>query len=353
MNGTFKAVNNTIDVLETGDTVMYLPLNVAYGTSASNSVWFQFDVAFSPGDLVQWFIWDIRGPADSDDDYAYTPIPSSDVPYIAGHTYDFELTPSGSNTLTFWIRDTNNASAYWSKNTWHWSIPNLNMLNLETMFSPASAVEGKTTNSQLTNVPYFMTHVGYQTPAHWHSTQFTSVPDGISTKVWYDGNYYYWAMIVDSDNHYYMTTADGSAYGMGWVYNPTGLVGSAPDSNWAFIWGPSYGSGGNIHGNMNTVAGGNVYVYGCTYWDYPSDLLVYASYDYQNWYQIGTTITVTWDTPEWISIGTSLSGFKYIAVVGYNTGNPVGLWLDAVWVGSEEKAKNSTFPPLSGFPKIL
>jgi hypothetical protein len=130
-----------------------------------------------------------------------------------------------------------------------------------------------------------------------------------------------------------MTSATGTTYGDGWVYNPTGLVGSSPDYNWAFIWGPSYGSGGNIAGSMNTVAGGNVYVYGCSGYECTSDLLVFASYDYQNWYQIGETITVTWSSPEWISIGTSLSCFKFIAVVGYNTGNPVALYLDAVKVG--------------------
>jgi hypothetical protein len=57
MNGTFVAVANTISGLESSDVVMYLPLNVAYGVSSSNFVWFQFVVYFKAGGITSWRIW--------------------------------------------------------------------------------------------------------------------------------------------------------------------------------------------------------------------------------------------------------------------------------------------------------
>lgn len=60
MSGEFVAVSNTFGGLQSGDVVMYLPLNVAYGTSTSNCVWFQFDIQFSAGvNTPTWYIYGI------------------------------------------------------------------------------------------------------------------------------------------------------------------------------------------------------------------------------------------------------------------------------------------------------
>ena len=55
MSGEFVAQADTFSGLQNGwdglnswfDAILYLPLNVAYGPSSSNCVWFQFDVQFA------------------------------------------------------------------------------------------------------------------------------------------------------------------------------------------------------------------------------------------------------------------------------------------------------------------
>jgi hypothetical protein len=198
MTGRFVAVSNTIGNLAVGDTVLYLPLNVAYGTSSTNCVWFQFDVQLDPNNVASWYIWDINGPGTNvnmwpDGDYHYTPI---GIVYTPGHEYNFSLLTSGTNTVTFTISD-NTAPASWSCSTWVWTVPSLSMRYDTLVFSPASAVEGYTTNSQLTNVPYFQTKVGDGITTFWHSGP-SGAPSGISSDV-----------NVDSSGHYYWYMYDG------------------------------------------------------------------------------------------------------------------------------------------------
>jgi hypothetical protein len=193
MIGSFIAVKNTFTELIQDDAVLYLPLNVAYGTSPTNCVWFQFDLQMNNPlndiDSVDMLIWDIRGPGDTDDDYRYTIIPFD---YIAGHEYYFSLTPSGSSTITFFIQD-KTTSVSWSISNWHWKVPNTNLLVNASMFSPASAVEGYTTISTFLNVPFFQTKVGENISAHQHeftSTEF--VPSGITTTCFAVGASGFW-----------------------------------------------------------------------------------------------------------------------------------------------------------------
>jgi len=154
MNGEFTAVPNSIVGLDPSDLIWYLPINVAYGTSSSNMVWFQFGLAFAGG-TVQMSIWDILANPTT---YKYTLV---GIPYIVGDTYEFSLTTSGTNTVTFSITDTT-TSASWSLSTWHFPIPSTTMLFDWSFFSPSCAIEGYTTNPALTNVPYFPTKVGVQ-----------------------------------------------------------------------------------------------------------------------------------------------------------------------------------------------
>src|SRR5208283_2071111 len=57
MSGAFTAVSNTIGNLVGSDVVFYLPLNVAYGTSPSSFVWFQFAVQFGANGAVNWYLY--------------------------------------------------------------------------------------------------------------------------------------------------------------------------------------------------------------------------------------------------------------------------------------------------------
>ncbi len=199
MSGEFIAEANTISGLQYGlgwnDAVLYLPLNVAYGSSSTNCVWFQFDIQFANPLLIGstwWGIWDIRGPGEDSSDYKYTEIGLS---YTAGHRYTFNLTASGTNTITFSITDQTTRTS-WSKNTWHWTVPNTNLLANESMFSPSSAVEGYTTGISLSGVPFFSTRVGDGiTTDRYYTTG--SPPAGITTDriaLQYN-NLWYWTML--------------------------------------------------------------------------------------------------------------------------------------------------------------
>ncbi len=203
MSGSFVAVDNTIQGLQFGldfssnwfDAVMYIPLNVAYGTSNTNCVWFQFDVQFAnPAitigpDAVEWFIWDVRCPGTADQDYDATSI---GLAYVPGHEYQYSLTTSGTNTVTFTITDLTTGET-WSNNVWQWTVPSLNILYDRNIFSPASAVEAYATSSSLTGIPYFQTRVGDQIPAHWYRlvylgqvpTYVETYSNNINNDIWY------------------------------------------------------------------------------------------------------------------------------------------------------------------------
>lgn len=209
MTGEFIAEANTFEGLQSGwdgltpwaDAVLYLPLNVAYGTSSTNCVWFQFDIQFvQPGlswpfpNAIEWYIWDIRGPGTSDSDYKRTSI---GIDYVVGHHYWFALIPSGTNTITFYITD-ETTSASWSKNDWHWTIPSTNMLADEYMFSPASCVEGYTTSSTLSGTPFLQTMAGETITVNRYISTGNQIPSGITTDRISIGSYnlWYWMMLT-------------------------------------------------------------------------------------------------------------------------------------------------------------
>ncbi|MEM3378692.1 MAG: hypothetical protein QW674_07095 [Candidatus Bathyarchaeia archaeon] len=323
MNGTFVAVDNTFNGLDSGDLIYYLPLNVAYGTSVSNYVWFQFAISFFGSGSIQWTIWDNIPP-----DYQSTPI---GLTYTVGHTYIFELTTSGSNTVAFSIKDQNTGGT-WSKNSWHHTIPGITMIYKADAFSPASAVEGYTTNSQLTNVPYFMTYTGYGITRHSHTNTGT-IPTGIATMAQSDSGttYYYWAMTCTYDYTISSVSSYGT-YGYGSVYNPSYIIG-APNGQYTRIYGGNPGDGGYVQGNMNAPSGGYIYAYAYSVAGYYSDLYVYVSNDNQNWNLVGETYhRISSSSPSWVYVGQALSTFRYIIVVGYDTGNSVNLYVDAIRV---------------------
>jgi hypothetical protein len=64
---------------------------------------------------------------------------------------------------------------------------------------------------------------------------------------------------------------------------------------------------------------------------YLSNMYVYVSNDNYNWDYIGYQC-VTSTSPCWIDFGYVEDCFKYVAIVGYDSGNSVNLLLDCVRV---------------------
>ena len=320
----YSAVSNTIHGLNTNndDCIIYEPINVAYGASSTNYVWFQFVVYFFGDGSVQWSIWDFP---DGYNGVSNT-IPSS--AYIPGHTYNFALTPA-SNYVDFSIYDA--TSGTWSY-SWNMNVPGTSIIDWPDpgCYSPASCVEGYTSNNLITNVPYFQTYLGYGETTYYQSIT-SGVPFGISTGVWSAGSgYYYWSMLSENYASSIIESQTGGI-GYGSVNNEDNLVGTRGD-NYATIYGGNFGDGGRIVGQMNAPSGGNIYLYGCSVSGYYSNLYVYVSSDDSNWIQIGSMITVTSTTTYWISIGQYFGDFQYIEVVGYDSYDSVNLHLYTVAV---------------------
>ncbi|MBN1244164.1 hypothetical protein JXA31_01060 [Candidatus Bathyarchaeota archaeon] len=121
----------------------------------------------------------------------------------------------------------------------------------------------------------------------------------------------------------------------GTVYDLDYINGSYHDGNSATIYAPDYPDRADIIGTLNeeVVGGGHVYIYGCSYpGGYLSDMYVYVSSNYQDWYQVGSMMTITATSPYWIDVGTYGSSFRYVRIVGYDSHNSVRLVLDCVRV---------------------
>ncbi len=276
MNGTFVAVQNTIGGLSSGDTVIYEPINIAYGTSNNNFVWYQFVVYFDANTLnPDWAIWQFPNGDPNTGTYQWIPLP-----YIAGHTYNFAYTTSGTNTVTFNLYDTNETPSYQNPYTYPYSAPGLQLLYNTGAYSPASCVEGSTNNTQfptsLTNVPYFQTYIGYGETTDYHkhsvfiSTGKSNVPSGINTGIWTEGsNYYYWSMMGYNTTYQPSRTITQLA-----MVHKLAFCDQGPrDGNYAYEYGGNSGDGAYIIGQMNALSGGNIYLYGFSDSGYDSCLL--------------------------------------------------------------------------------
>ena len=204
MNGTFVAVTNTIGNLNANnnDCIIYEPLNVAYGTSTFNYVWFQFVVYFFANGRIAWSIWDFPNGTSG---FSNT-IPTDK--YTPGHTYNFELTTSGTNTVTFTLQDVT-TSWFWS---WGMTVPGVSLQYWTSQtagcYSPASCIEGYTSNNQLTNIPYFQTYLGYGETTYFHRDS-SGIPSGIGTQVLGGSGYFNWSMI--GTQHQLTTTTNYGA----------------------------------------------------------------------------------------------------------------------------------------------
>lgn len=119
----------------------------------------------------------------------------------------------------------------------------------------------------------------------------------------------------------------------GVVDNHEYLRGSSNDGNYAHIHCSDYPDRADIIGTLNAEVtyGGHIEIYGCSgQGGYLSDLRVYVSEDNWNYYQVGSVMRITATSPYWINVGDYGDSFRYIRVVGYDSGYSVCLYLDSV-----------------------
>ncbi len=324
MSGAFTAVSNTIGNLVGNDVVFYLPLNVAYGTSPSSFVWFQFAVQFGANGAINWYLYSF--PNGNINDPTQTTV---GISYIIGHSYSFSFTTSGSNTVIFNIQDTTLNSTPWTYPT---LVPGVSILYWPNgCFSPASAVEGDTTYATLTNVPTFSTTLGTAESTYYYApsqniNNHETIDQGVGSNVAIVSSVYYWAMVPETYSSSYIGyTPLGTGAS---ISNPSALSG-VPDTQCAGIYAPNSGSGEEIEVALSTSSGGNLYVDGYSDTGYNSLLYAYV-YTGSSWVQVGSALTVCPSGEFHIWIGTYSGSFTEVAVVGYDNPNPVDLSLDAV-----------------------
>jgi hypothetical protein len=205
--GEFVAVQNSMVGLQYGsdwhDGIIYLPLNVAFGTAddfiQGTAVWFQFGIEFQPDQQVGWNIWNSIGGWNNEWQYSATPIT---IPYIPGDRYNYEITTSGTNTVEFKIINLD-TGALFTNSEWEYTVPTLDMTYDQGAFSPACAIEGYTSSSELGSVPLFQTWIGSQITGHFRR-DFPSedaIPVGINTFMTNINNdMRFWGMINDANS---------------------------------------------------------------------------------------------------------------------------------------------------------
>jgi hypothetical protein len=131
-----------------------------------------------------------------------------------------------------------------------------------------------------------------------------------------------------------------TAYGDGAANDPTNLLGRAPDGDYTQLWGGNWQDGGQtismMTGSLGSGGGysrGHIYLYGYSVSGYNSHLYVYISQANNYDWQLVNDFYVYSATPGWIDVGQAPYDFKYIAVVGYNSGGySCNLMVDAVRV---------------------
>jgi len=180
--GSFVAVPNSITGLSSGDDVLILPLNLAYGAS-TNLEWFQFDIDFNGGangwpNNIWWGIWNVDAPSGCS-----VSLPNSNyhpntigLTYTIGHAYHYQGSIVGAN-FRFQIWD-DSAGTNWYRD---FTVPSTSQVSDSYCFSPASAVEGYTSPASVSNVPYYQFTIGYGMTSFNFGPFGSGLPTGLST----------------------------------------------------------------------------------------------------------------------------------------------------------------------------
>jgi rhodanese-related sulfurtransferase len=135
-------------------------------------------------------------------------------------------------------------------------------------------------------------------------------------------NEYFWAQSVSWTDAY----GAGSA-----VNNPWNMLGSSPNGNYGQLYAPNYGCTARVSLTLNQPSVGQIDVYGYSVSGYYSLFYVYVSNDDYNWNFVKSQV-VSSSSPGWISFGPYTSPFRYVLLLGYDSGNSVNLQIDAVRV---------------------
>ena len=244
--------------------MLILPLNLAYGSS-TNLEWFQFDIDFNGGTAgwpnnIWWGIWNVDAPSG-----CLVYIPSSNyhpntigLTYTIGHTYHYQGSiVSGKFRFQIWD-DT--AGTNWYKD---FSVPSTNQVYDSSCFSPASAVEGYTTPSTVSNVPYYGFTVGYGMTWYSFGQYGSGVPSGLSTNRWSLGgspSTWHWEMTGTGISPFVGTDKTTYAQGeyiqfTGSGFTPGGAISSCISTGNVAGVGlcvsqPNAGGQGNVGGSM-------------------------------------------------------------------------------------------------------
>jgi len=143
----------------------------------------------------------------------------------------------------------------------------------------------------------------------------------IAVVVYPEGDIYLDSVLVipeprQTETYYVYYTSEFEDGGV--VNNHQYLRGSYHDANFAQIYCPDAEDMGQIIGTMNEgEASGKIEIYGKTQSGYDSELYVFRSNDYSNWYQVGSVQWITSTQPYWINVGTYSGNFIALAVVVY------------------------------------
>ena len=339
LTATFQVAPNTFSNLGNG-IVMYEPLNICFGTTDPDTfIWYQFIVEYHNDtsvtfDICFWPNWLLN--TDNEPIYQFVTVPTNLMPCTVGDYYQCSFTAQyvdGTPQVTFSIENLN-TQAPWSNNNFEgYTPPSTAVIYNDTAYSPASCVETQNLGLGYTvdNCPYMETT--FNTDATACSPGGNGAPIGIDSKVASGNGNYYWSML--SQQYFYVSSELSSApYGNGQVIDPDDLATNQPDGSYALIYGANAGDGGQIVGQMNGIAGGDIYVYGNSGSASPSDLWVFVSMDGNTWYRINSPIEVSGSNPQWIPIG-YYADFEYLAVAGYNPYSGVSLFIGAVWASGD------------------
>jgi hypothetical protein len=200
MAGTFTAVPNPISEYSGGGwTVIYEPLNVAYGTD-DNFVWFQLCVYFTNDYLLYMLAYSTIIDHQFNLQYltadTFNTTTGQPIPYIPGDTYSYSIGPSSSNTVTFNLEDVTSNSSF-SK---AYTVPAATLLYEKYAYSPASCVETYFyPNVPFINVPTFTTTIQNQGETTYSYTPINTdvpVPQGIGDIVSGIQGSYIWSMVA-------------------------------------------------------------------------------------------------------------------------------------------------------------
>jgi hypothetical protein len=218
-NGAFVAGSNGINGLSNGDQILFLPMNIALGTTSSLN-WFQFDIEYfldcggifgNCNQNVNWYIWDIISPKGTSGcnpsnsqfyqhDISQSPPSAGDVDpdvvsssgggglsFNSGDSYTWSLYGDTAGNAVFLVTDTSNGNFWWTE----FRVTSLSLVVNSNCFSPASAIEAYTSPSTtaLSNIGFlqFKVFEGATAPA---TETFTGSgePSGLTTSaIQYDG----------------------------------------------------------------------------------------------------------------------------------------------------------------------